>query len=121
MGEYTNNDIHKYINLNEIKVNSALYNHLFKMMTETKKEGAVTSHKGRAERRNNFVYLKNIEIPTLVIAGENDFFFKMDDIEKVANEIKVSEFKVIKNSGHLPKQTLLKRAFIHNVSHKYKN
>lgn len=102
MYEYTQNDIHKYINLEEVGVDSDVYQHLFKMMTETKKEGAVASHKGRAERRNNFDYLKNINVPSLVIAGENDYFFKAKDMEKVAHEIVGAEFKVIKHSGHLP-------------------
>jgi len=102
MEEYTKNDIHKYINLNEVEIDSDVYNHLFKMMTETKKEGAVASHRGRAERRNNFGYLNQIKIPTLVIAGEKDFFFKVEDVKKVALEINEAEFKIIKNSGHLP-------------------
>ena len=102
MLEYTKNDIHKYINLDEVEQNSEVYQHLFKMMTETRREGAIASHKGRAERRNNFNYLKNIEIPTLVIAAEKDFFFRVQDVEKVALEISGSQFRVIKNSGHLP-------------------
>lgn len=102
MLEYTQNDIHKYINLDEIGEDSEIYRHLFKMMIGTKKEGAVASHKGRAERRNNFSHLKNIQIPTLVIAGEKDYFFKVEDVEKVAFEIKDATFKVIKDSGHLP-------------------
>jgi len=102
MLEYTKKDIHKYINLEEIAATSDVYQHLFKMMTATKKEGAVASHKGRAERRSNFEHLKHIKIPTLVIAGEKDYFFKVSDIEKVANEIRDAQFKIIKNSGHLP-------------------
>ena len=102
MLEYTENDIHKYMNLDAIAVNSEIYQHLFKMMSKTKKEGAVSSHKGRAERRDNFGYLKNIKIPTLVIAGEKDYFFKVQDVERVALEISGAQFKIIKNSGHLP-------------------
>ena len=102
MLEYTKNDIHKYMNLEVIGINSEIYQHLFKMMAETKKEGAVASHKGRAERRNNFGYLKIIQVPTLVIAGEKDYFFKVKDVKKVANEISGAQFKIIKNSGHLP-------------------
>ncbi len=102
MLEYTKNDIQKYINLEKIDTDSAVYKHLFKMMTSTTKEGAVASHKGRAERRDNFRHLKNITIPTLVIAGEKDYFFNVNDVEKVANLIPNAHFKVIKDSGHLP-------------------
>lgn len=102
MVDYTNNDIHKYINLEKVKQDSEVYQHLYKMMIETTKEGAVASHKGRAERRDNFNYLKQIDIPTLVIAGEQDYFFKVEDVKAVANEIKGSEFRMIEDSGHLP-------------------
>lgn len=99
---YTQKDIHKYINLAAIRGDSEVYQHLFKMMTKTTVTGAVASHKGRAERRNNFEYLKNINIPTLVIAGEKDYFFSVKAVEKVANEIPNAQFEIIHNSGHLP-------------------
>ncbi|MEO1258679.1 MAG: alpha/beta hydrolase [Bacteroidota bacterium] len=71
-------------------------------MAKIKTTGAIASHRGRAERRNNFDYLAHIKIPTLVIAGEKDFFFKVEEIEKVAAKIRGTQFKPIKNSGHLP-------------------
>jgi len=102
MLEYTKRDIHKYINLEEMNQQSENFQHLFKMMTETTVQGAVAAHKGRAERRDNTQYLKNITIPTLVIAGEKDYFFKVDDIRAVADEIPNSQFEIIEKSGHLP-------------------
>ncbi|HFA49728.1 MAG TPA: alpha/beta hydrolase [Bacteroidetes bacterium] len=102
MLEYTKEDIHKYINLEEAGGNSEVYRHLFKMMAETETKGAVASHRGRAERRNNFEYLKKIKIPTLVIAGEKDYFFNVRDVKKVAEEIPDSQFVIIEKSGHLP-------------------
>lgn len=101
MEVYTKSDIHKYMNMDELNEDSVEYQHLYQMMIDTKSEGAVASHKGRAERRNNFSYLKNIAVPTLVIAGEKDYFFKVNLVEKVAQEIRGSLFKVIENSGHL--------------------
>ena len=102
MVEYTQMDIYKYINLAATKEGSEVYQHLFKMMTETTVAGAVAAHKGRAERRNNFDYLKNINLPTLVIAGEKDYFFSIPVVEKVAKEIPNAQFEIIKYSGHLP-------------------
>lgn len=102
MLEYTKTDIHKYINLEAIKESSDTYQHLFSMMTETTVQGAVASHKGRAERRDNFDFLKHIHQPSLVIAGAKDYFFKVEDIEKVANELPNSQFVRIEKSGHLP-------------------
>ncbi len=102
MLRYTQKDIHKYINLEVIRGDSEVYQHLFKMMTKTTVAGAIAAHKGRAERRNNFDYLKNIKVPTLVIAGEKDYFFSVEVVEKVANEISHAQFEVIRGSGHLP-------------------
>ena len=102
MLEYTKKDIHKYINLSEIENSSEAYQHLFKMMSETKIEGVVASHKGRAERRDNFNYLRKIKIPTLIIAGENDYFFNVKEVGKITKEIPNSQFEIITKSGHLP-------------------
>lgn len=102
MPKYTEQDIHKYIHLEEVGLDSAVYQHLFNMMSQTSKKGAAASHRGRAERRDNFPYLRNIEVPTLVIAGEKDYFFSVDAVEKVAKDIKGAQFHVIENAGHLP-------------------
>jgi pimeloyl-ACP methyl ester carboxylesterase len=72
------------------------------MMSETKAAGAIASHRGRAERRNNLPYVKNINIPCLIIAGEKDYFFKATAIENMAKDIPNSQFEVIPKSGHLP-------------------
>lgn len=102
MLEYTKKDIHKYINLEETGKSSERFQHLHKMMSETTIEGAVAAHKGRAERRDNSNYIKTILVPTLIIAGEKDYFFKVIDIEKIAKAIPNSQFEIIDKSGHLP-------------------
>jgi len=102
MLKYTKKDIHKYINLDVLEKESEAYNHLFKMMSETKVEGAVASHRGRAERRDNSEYVQNITVPTLVIAGEKDYFFNVESIKSLAKKIPNSQLEIIKNSGHLP-------------------
>ncbi len=102
MLEYTKKDIHKYINLDVLKKESDAYIHLFKMMSETTVKGAVASHKGRAERRDNTNYVQNIMVPTLVIAAEKDYFFTVDRIKSFAEKIPNAEFEMIEKSGHLP-------------------
>ena len=37
-----------------------------------------------------------------MIAGEKDYFFNVEVVEKVAKEILNAQFKIIKDSGHLP-------------------
>ena len=72
------------------------------MMVNTKKEGAVASHRGRAERRNNYPYLAKIIIPTLVIAGEEDYFFPVAEMKKVAEQIPEAMLEIIEEAGHMP-------------------
>jgi len=102
MKEYTDNDIHKYLHKNTIANNKNVYEHLYKMMIATNKQGAVASHRGRAERRNNYGYLKSIKVPTLVVVGDNDFFTPVEEMKDISKQIENSVFVIIPNSGHMP-------------------
>ena len=72
------------------------------MMSNTSGICAIASHKGRAERRDNFGFLRQITVPTMVVAGELDYFFRATDVETVAQSIPNAKFILIRNSGHLP-------------------
>ncbi len=72
------------------------------MMHNTKVEAAVASHRGRAERRNNFPFLKKINIPVLIIVGDEDYFTPVTEMKNIAAEIKGSKFVIIENAGHMP-------------------
>ncbi|MDP4265315.1 MAG: alpha/beta hydrolase [Bacteroidota bacterium] len=102
MTEYTRQDIHKYLHPATVEDKGEAYHHLFTMMTNTRVKGAVASHRGRAERRNNFSYLGRLNIPVLVIAGDKDFFTPAEEMRQIAGEIKDAEFVVIEKAGHLP-------------------
>lgn len=102
MSLHTEQTIHKYINIKNSSPGSEIYEHLYEMMSTTTSIGAIAAHKGRAERRDNTEYLKISAKPTLVIAAENDFFFPVDSLKRMAESIPNSQFEVIKNSGHLP-------------------
>jgi len=102
MTEYTQSDIHKYLNLDEVGRDSSVYQHLYTMMTTNTAEGAVASHRGRAKRRDNMAYLSQIRVPTLVIAGEQDFFFSIEKVRRVADQIPQAQFLSIDKAGHLP-------------------
>lgn len=102
MLEYTKKDIHKYMNLEETKAGSETFKHLFAMMSQTPVQGVVASHRGRGERRDNSTYVANILAPTLLIAGEMDYFFEADRMESIANTIPNAQFEIIGKSGHLP-------------------
>ena len=102
MKKYAEQDIHKYLHPNTINKKGKAYNHLFEMMINTKAESAAASHKGRAERRDNFNFLRKINVPVLVVVGDSDFFTPPGEIEIVAKQISKSKFEVIPDAGHLP-------------------
>lgn len=102
MKEYTDNDIHKYLSKDTIENNKEVYQHLYQMMIATKTQGAVASHRGRAERRNNYTFLNLIKVPTLVVVGDSDFFTPVSEMKDIAEKIEKSEFVIIPNSGHMP-------------------
>lgn len=99
---HTKAHIHNYINIKLHPPGSLVYDHLYRMMSSTDSKGAVAAHKGRAERRDNFGVLKAMTCPVLVIAGAEDGFFKVADVQQVATEIPGSRFEVISDCGHLP-------------------
>jgi pimeloyl-ACP methyl ester carboxylesterase len=102
MEQYTTQDIHKYLHADTIANESPAYLHLRQMMLNTKVEGAVAAHRGRAERRDNFSYLHKIEVPALVIVGSDDFFTPVADMQQVAGELPNAQLVVIENAGHMP-------------------
>lgn len=102
MKKYTELDIHKYLHPNTINEKGTAYNHLYQMMINTKAESAAASHRGRAERRDNFNFLKKIKVPALVVVGDNDFFTPPGEIEIVAKQIPNSKYEIIPNAGHVP-------------------
>lgn len=101
MKEYTKQDITKYLHLSTIKSNREVYDHLYTMMVNTKIEGAIASHKGRAERRDNYNYLRQIKVPTLIISGEQDFFTPAEEMKEIADQIPHSKFEILLNTGHM--------------------
>jgi len=102
MEEYAKEDIHKYVHPKTMAERAEAYDHLYEMMINTKVEGAAASHMGRAERRDNYNYLQQIKVPTMVIVGENDFFTPVDEMKSIAEQIPNSTFAVVENAGHMP-------------------
>lgn len=100
MEAYTKKEIHKYLHRN-INTEGVAYSHLLQMMLNTHVEGAVASHRGRAERRDNYEYLKHINIPTLLVAGDCDFFTPVTEMKNIASQMKHSKLVVVKNAGHM--------------------
>ena len=102
MEEHARSTIHQYINTDLHPPGSPVHTHLLRMMTGTSSAGAIASHKGRAERRDNREHLKRVEAPLLIVAGERDHFFPVEALRELAHANRNARFAVVEGTGHLP-------------------
>ncbi|NPB08039.1 MAG: alpha/beta fold hydrolase [Aquificae bacterium] len=73
------------------------------IMEKSTKEGIVKTLKALAERRDNRDLLKEIDVPTLVIAGKDDERVTPPGVvKKIAEGIKGAEYHELENAAHLP-------------------
>lgn len=101
MKQHTDDTIHQYIAAASMK-NTAVYAHLYEMMTTTAAEGAAAAHKGRGERRDHLPLLPHIQVPTLIVVGEEDFFTPEPIARLMSDAIPGAQLAVIPGAGHLP-------------------
>jgi len=102
MEAYTKQNIFYYLHRDTIAEKGEAYHHLCEMMVKTPVRGAAASHRGRAERRDNFEYLSKLDKPVAVIVGGQDYFTPFEEMRKVAEAIKGTGLTVIEYAGHLP-------------------
>ncbi|WP_328450607.1 alpha/beta fold hydrolase [Amycolatopsis sp. NBC_00438] len=76
--------------------------HVRRMMRNAPPEGAAAALRGRAERPDYTPGLRNIAVPTLVVAGSEDEFTPVRDAELIHREVAGSTLVVIDGAGHLP-------------------
>jgi pimeloyl-ACP methyl ester carboxylesterase len=81
--------------------NRELYSYI-KNVIEQQDEKALTGASiAMSTRTNTLDYFENIRIPVLIMAGDNDTFTPPEHSLKMKERLINSEFKIIKNSGHL--------------------
>ena len=64
-------------------------------------EGVAAALRGLAERPDVTSYLSEIDLPTLVIVGENDAISSVEEMRTIAKSIRNAEFVVIPHAGHM--------------------
>jgi 3-oxoadipate enol-lactonase len=101
MTKHTDETIHKYIAKASMN-NPAVYQPLYKMMSNTKPEGAAAAHRGRADRRDHLPLLPGIKVPTLIIVGSEDFFTPLPVARLMSDNIPGAQLVCIEGAGHLP-------------------
>jgi len=72
------------------------------MMQTTNPIGAAAALRGRAERPDYADTLAGLDIPALVVVGDEDAFTTRADAEQMSRLLKWSELVWIKGVGHMP-------------------
>lgn len=71
------------------------------MMLNTKPEGAAAALRGMAQRADHRSFLNQINVPTLIIVGNQDAITPVEDSETMQREIRGSELRIIEGAGHV--------------------
>lgn len=72
------------------------------MMRATDPVGAAAAIRGRAERPDYEETLASVEVPALVVVGDEDAFTTRADAEQMSNVLQRSELVWVKGVGHMP-------------------
>jgi pimeloyl-ACP methyl ester carboxylesterase len=76
--------------------------HVRTMMRLTNPIGAAAAIRGRAERPDYAETLARIDVPALVVVGDEDAFTTRDDADQMSGLLKRSELVWMKGVGHMP-------------------
>ncbi|MCB5910656.1 alpha/beta fold hydrolase [Streptomyces pinistramenti] len=76
--------------------------HVLRMMRGTPPEGAAAALRGRAERRDHTASLAQIGVPALVVAGRDDPFTPVAEMQDWYRRIPDATLTVIEGAAHLP-------------------
>jgi pimeloyl-ACP methyl ester carboxylesterase len=101
MVRHTEESIHRYIAATSM-ANPNVYDHLYKMMSGTRPEGAAAAHRGRAGRRDHTGTLASIDVPVLIVVGSEDSFTPLPVARIMSDNIPGARLVCIEGAGHLP-------------------
>lgn len=80
--------------------NNKLMNALEQMFADADRQALIAALRGMAERESQDELLKSIDIPTLLIFGEEDSVTDLAVADSMKNRIPASRLSVVKNAGH---------------------
>jgi pimeloyl-ACP methyl ester carboxylesterase len=78
----------------------AVLGHVRSMIDETRAEGALVAIAGLRDRKDSTDLLASVDVPTLVIAGEEDAIIPVD-VQRALTRIPGATMEVIPGAGHL--------------------
>jgi pimeloyl-ACP methyl ester carboxylesterase len=92
----------KLFSQKSISENAAFVDGLRVMIESNNPLGVAAAANGMAEREDTTELLGQLDIPVLVVCGEEDKFSPPTEMKQLAQKAKNSKYLEIKNAGHLP-------------------
>jgi 3-oxoadipate enol-lactonase len=71
-----------------------------RMMRKASPEGVAQVQRGMAERPDSLPDLKTIDVPTLIVTGDEDILTGPPEADRMRQNIPSSELKIIRRAGH---------------------
>lgn len=80
---------------------SEIVNEVLQVIRNTRGENVAAASRAMAARPDFTSRLSEIDVPTLVIVGEEDAISTADEMQSIANEIPQATIEIIPNAGHM--------------------
>ena len=102
MKKYSIEELPRMIAPHHIRTMPSVADHILQMMETTAPAGAAAALRGRAERIDYTPLLAQIEVPTLILVGDQDLYTPVSDARFMHERVRGSELVVIEDAGHIP-------------------
>ena len=102
MGPYAEEVLPKMVTPANLAALPKVAEHVRTMMQSTNPIGAAAAIRGRAERPDYEETLARIDVPALVVVGDEDAFTTREDAEQMSGLMRRSELVWMKGVGHMP-------------------
>ncbi len=102
MGPYANETLTKMIAPRNIAALPAVADRVLTMMLTTDPQGAAAALRGRAERPSYEPVLQSLDVPALIVVGDEDAYTTRADADLMQRLVKRSELVWMEGAGHMP-------------------
>ena len=102
MGPYADEVLPMMIAPSNIEALPQVAQHVLTMMRATSPDGAAAALRGRAERPDYVDMLSRVEVPTLVVVGQDDEFTPIADAQLLHDRIRGSQLVIVDGAAHMP-------------------
>jgi pimeloyl-ACP methyl ester carboxylesterase len=84
-----------------IETRPELVEQLRQVILDADPKGVAAAQRGMAARPDSTEVLASIDVPTLVVVGEEDQISPVDEMRRIAEAIPISQFAVVARAGHM--------------------